>query len=221
MRAVDFEGPMQKAVVAFDAGFAAEARRKEALAQVNRAFEAVREIVHQALLGEERGPEPDYEFTRPNWNDLYYDFPNYPNLWKPKHDALYAEWPEQVAQAKRCIELRDAIRAAQIAPKPVREDHPLLAMAKADARKIWEQIEARAEKQRQDYEDTLDLGRKLAERAGAQIEFLPVSVHRVFCANYAGSEWLRLDWYLRGRRVAFNVIAGAYDQLIREGVIKP
>ena len=37
--------------------------------------------------------------------------------------------------------------------------------------------------------------------------------------NYAGTEWVRLDWYLKGRRVQFSVVAAAYDRLVREGVI--
>lgn len=219
MTANTYEAQMQAAGAAFDAGFASEASRKAALATVTRAFEALGATVRGELLKDERD---DDNQLNPASKALYWSFPDYPHHWNAKAAAAFGErFPEICAQAQACADLRAAMKDATVAPRPApAEDHPLLALAKADAKTVWDRIEAQAEKRRADYSDTLDLGRQLAATKGAPLEGLPVSVHRVFCGNYAGTRWLRLDWYLSGRRVAFSVVAAAYDTLVREGTIK-
>lgn len=199
---------IEAAQAAFDAGFAAEARRKEAQASVSRAYYHARQLCWGQLLDD----FPAFQDADGVWQRaepfaaLDDAFPFDLHLWRPKHAAILANrYPLFVALVSELSELRAAIKEAMVEPKPVREDHPLLIQAR-------EAAGIDPAKLRQRYEDTLDLGRKL--------KGLPVSVHRVFCSNYAGSRWIRLDWYLRGRRTPFSIIAAAYDTLVREGTIK-
>jgi hypothetical protein len=59
----------------------------------------------------------------------------------------------------------------------------------------------------------------LRDRKGEPLKGLPVSVNRVFCGNYAGTTWVRIDWFLSGNRVPFSTVAAAYQTLVDEGVI--
>ena len=149
------------------------------------------------------------------FDELYWGVPMDLHVWKPKVAAKFAAYPEFVADCDALADLRAAIKVAPVEPKPVREDHPLLVLA----RKEPESFVDLNRRLQGEYRDALDLGRTLRDRKGAPLEGLPVNVHRVFCANYGGTTWVRLDWFLSGRRVAFSVIAAAYDALVREGVI--
>jgi hypothetical protein len=187
------------------AGFASEARRKEALALVSRAYDRL----HRALLDQliEQFPRDDDGVRAEPFEDLYWGHPSELHLWKPRHIEQFRAYPEVVAEAKALFLLRGEIKAALIDAKPVRQDHPLLVFA----RSANVDLAALRERREGEYRDALDLGRKLAG--------LPVNVHRVFCCNYGGAQWVRLDWYLSGKRTAFSVIAAAYAKLVEEGVI--
>jgi hypothetical protein len=188
------------------AGFASEARRKEALDLLNRAYSRMRDGLLNVLIAEYPA-DADGVRAHP-FEDLYWAVPMDLHLWKPRHADLLKDYPDACAQAAALTELRAAIKAAMVDPKPPRQDHPLLTFAKTA------NVDPAALRERRsgEYRDALDLGRKLGG--------LPASVHRVFCANYGGTTWVRLDWYLRGKRTPLSVIAAAYDQLVREGTIK-
>jgi hypothetical protein len=193
------------AAFSLSAGFPSEARRKEALGYLNRAYSQMREKLSDVLLTQYPA---DADGVRADpFEELYWGVPMDLHLWKPRHADLFKAYPGAVTEAAALIELRDAIKAAVIEPKPVREDHPLLTFAKT----ANVDLAALRDRRSGEYRDALDLGRKL--------NGLPVSVHRVFCANYGGTTWVRLDWFLSGKRTAFSVIAAAYDQLVREGSI--
>ena len=52
---------------------------------------------------------------------------------------------------------------------------------------------------------------RVAEEINPGFKALPISVNHVYCANYHGTHWVRIDWFLRGRKTPFNVIAAAVD----------
>lgn len=184
------------------AGFASEAKRKAALDTLSAGWRALRDNISAALLAD-RDTEAGMSQAL---TDLYYALPFDLHHWRSKHSADHPAWAEQV---EALVDLRAAIKAAPVEPKPAREDHPLLVIARVVPDALdWESLRDRRVRQ---YADALDLGRRLGG--------LPVNVHRVWCVNYAGTEWVRLDWYLKGRRVQFSVVAAAYDRLVREGVI--
>ena len=198
---------VEQAEAALASGFASEARRKEAQSKLSSAFSKVRDAFTNKLLAD--FPR-DEDGNRPSpFEELYWGVPNDLHLWRPKVAAIFAAYPEFVAEADALADLRAAIKAAPVEPKPIPEDHPLVVFAKT----ANVDLAAIREKRMGDYQVALDLGRKL--------NGLPVSVHRAFCQNYGGTTWVRLDWFLRGRRVAFSVVAAAYDQLVREGTIIP
>lgn len=98
------------------AGFTNEAKRKDALQDVNTAWEALRELITLDLLAEDRPARSDA------WYDLYDSFPYYPHLWNAKLAAKYAvRWPNEAARATSLRALRDGIKGAELkakAPRP-------------------------------------------------------------------------------------------------------
>lgn len=198
---------LTRAQTAFDAGFASEAARKGALVELTRAFEyGVRRPIHAALLAiprDERGE---------SWDDLYYGAPDYPHAWTAKVAARYLDHPEARDFAAECVELRNAIKAATIAPRPPVEDHPLLVSIR---KTFLEEMAAR----RASFDNIIDVSRAVSGKRGEALKGLPVSVRGHYCQNYGGTTWVRMDWYYRGERTAFSIIAAAYDALVREGVI--
>jgi len=187
--------------------FTAASRQKEALAFVGSAYDHLRSIaVHDARHAAwARMPEGARFAEYTDAEEAILDMPFGLHQWRAKHSAAC---PEQAEAVESLVAMREAIKAMPIEPKPVREEHPLLRVARDEAGVDLDALRNRTMKQ---YQDALDLGRKF--------KGLPVSVYRVFCVNYAGTTWLRLDWYLRGQRVPFNTIAAAYEQLVREGTI--
>jgi hypothetical protein len=188
-----------RASLALDMGFKSEAARKTALDHVSTAWRSVRDIAQHTMLA-----APGYA-DDPAARERYFAFPMDLHHWRPKHDAAYPDAAEAVAPL---LSLRAAIKAAPVEPKPIREDHPLLKLARSAAGIDLIALRDRRVKQ---YQDALDLGRRF--------KGLPVSVNRVWCSNYGGTVWVRLDWYLRGERTPFGTIAAAYDALVREGTI--
>ena len=197
-----------RAAAALASGFASEARRKEALSALSAAYDATRREFSDRLL--EAFPATG-EFPRVErgmaFDELYWGVPMDLHIWKPKVAAKFAAYPEFVADCDALADLRAAIKDALVEPKPVREDHPLLVFA----RSANVDLAALRDRRVKQYEDALDLGRKLGG--------LPVSIRRRWCRNYGGTTWVRIDWFLRGERVPFNTIAAAYQRLVDEGVI--
>jgi hypothetical protein len=204
-----------KAAALLEAGFASEARRKEALDYASRAYQNGRDAARDTLLPglwNAEGTERD-EAVLALLDAMPFDL----HLWRAKHaQALASACPAWVAQVAALVELRAAIKAAPVEPRPVAQEHPLL----VEARKtMGVDLAALRDRRVAQYTDALDLGRTLRDRKGEPLQGLPVYVHRVWCCNYAGTVWVRLDWELNGRRVPFSTVAAAYDTLVREGTI--
>ena len=200
---------VDRAETALASGFASEAKRKEAQTALSTAYDQTRRALGDRLIADfpvrdettGKRPEP--------FEALYWGVPMELHNWKPKHAAIFAAYPEFVAECDALAELRAAIKAAPVEPKPVPEDHPLMVFAKTAAVDLG----ALRERRGAQYRDALNVGRAF--------KGLPVNVNRVFCSNYGGTTWVRLDWELNGRRVAFGVIAAAYQTLVNEGTIVP
>lgn len=197
-----FETYIAQAAAAFDAGFASEAARKNALADLGRAYDRAREDFMHALIAEH--PHVDGVGRGDLFETLYWGVPMYVHIWGPKQDALFAAYPDLLAKVAECRDLRAAIKAADVAPRPVRVDHPAAVRVQ---KTLAEMMAAR----NVSYIAAVDLGHVLGR--------LPVSCAGHYCRNEGGTTWVRVDYYLRGRRTAFAVIAAAYDALVRDGTI--
>jgi hypothetical protein len=199
---------IERATAAIAAGsFTSAARQKEALGHLNSAYEHLRSMAHGVAVqaGWDRMPEGARIAEWTDAEQAILDMPFGLHQWRPKHSAAC---PEQAEGVESLLAMRDEIKAMPIDPRPVREDHPLLIEARKEAGVDLAALRDRRVKQ---YQDALDFGRTFGG--------LPVGVTRVWCRNYAGTVWVRLDWHMNGRRVPFNTIAAAYDKLVREGSI--
>lgn len=104
------------AAQAHAAGFASEAKRKEALDYTNRAYEIARGVHHELL----RSEFPWNEATR-SYPQAYYDLsdiaPYGLHQWRPKHAAQLAAYPDFVAKVTSLAALRDGIKGQPLVAK--------------------------------------------------------------------------------------------------------
>ncbi len=184
-----FDRYLDAAVAGFEAGFASKAAQKNALDDLNRAADDVRNDVHNGLLAIARDDRAD------NWNDLYYSFPAL-HVWKAKHADAYAAYPEAVSRMNRLAELREAIKAAPI-NAPVRDAGK--ERVETVRKSLIEIMEAR--------KASFVEGVRLVEVFGK----LPVSVSAHYVTNDKGTTFLRHFFYLNGKLTALNVILAVLD----------
>jgi hypothetical protein len=183
------------AAEAFDRGFSSEAARKSALAQINRAWEMNAETIREDLLRVDHAARDDA------WRAHYWSFPDYPHQWTAKAATMFAGWPAQAAKAAELAELRAAVKAAPIERLAPVEAHPRAAAAQRAMSDELARIRANVT-------HAVELGRIF--------EGLPVSASGHYCQNAGGTAWIRVDYYLAGRRTALGVILAAADRLERE-----
>lgn len=106
-----------RALAAFEAGFKTLTAKKDAMADLSRAFDMMRNAIQERVL-DASGPERK---MTPAQEDLYWNLPNTLNNWRPKHAALvlkvFPEIRQGVAEIDKLFELRAKINAAEVAPK--------------------------------------------------------------------------------------------------------
>lgn len=202
----DREFYLNAALERFNAGLDCEARRKEVLADLNRAYDLAHDDLQRACLDSrviENG-EIVSDMSEAA-NSVYWDLPSYPHQWKPKHaEMVRAAFGEGFEPLLREIEgivaLRAEIKAAPVNPAPVREVSPYEVKVRAKL----EDIRA---KRKADYLEAIELG----EIFGG----LPVSCNAHIVHGHKGAVFWRRFFYLRGRLVALNVIIAAAQKLER------
>ncbi len=126
-----------------------------------------------------------------------------------KHETVFGEYWNRVNEL---VEMRDAIKALPILVRQPKEE----GLEQKIRRTILEEITARKEK--------FDIAKRIVElfgvftkdERGLDVVLLPVSVHHVYCRNYFGTHWIRIDWYLSGEKTPLNTIMAAADQVKRE-----
>lgn len=191
------------AQAAFEAGFASKAAQKRALDDLNRAYDAIRTAAHDAQISYANGNpalnnhgENRNRFF--NDNDLPFDL----HQVRDRHVEIIAKWGNEAQTVRDLIALRAAIKAAPIAPAPVKPE----AEAKAEAvrKSIVEIMEAR----KAQFVEALEIGRMFGG--------LPVSVNAHWVHGHKGAVFVRHFFYLRGKLTPLNLIIAAADQLERE-----
>jgi hypothetical protein len=197
------------AAALINAGEAIKAKVKEATDLLNRAYSSVLDIHNAQVIREsaEANPRNDEE----GWKayaaaiaarDLPFDLHH---VRADKHRAA-AESTGCWNQIEALVNLRAEVKAIPIvvreAKGPTAEEQ-----IKARVLKSFSEIAA-------DRRAAFDWAKAIiaaAEEVRPGFRRLQLHVHHVYCQNQHGTEWIRIDWFLNGRRTAFNVIAAAWE----------
>ncbi|QIG65779.1 hypothetical protein phiOC_p114 [Ochrobactrum phage vB_OspM_OC] len=154
------------------------------------------------------------EIKNINWHERgvsIWDIPfNLHQVREVKHKEVMGDvWP-RVAEL---VEMRNAIKAMPIITRQPKVETP----EQKIVRTLKEEIERRKEK--------FDIAKRACELFG-QVVFseklqkevlsLPISTYPVYCTNSFGTSWVRIDWYLRGEKTAFNTICAAAEEIMKE-----
>jgi hypothetical protein len=222
-----------KAVAIVNAGSAIKSRVKEANEDLARAFDLQREVVQNALLDvmrEERnagraviesGREVYAEDSMmAKANAAYYAFPFQLNHFRPKHkeavEAVIGTAIEDTfAKIEELVALRAEVKAVEVVKfdrkEPTFEENIKDRVLKSFA-------EVNAEKKAQ-----FDWAAEIIREMNAELPYeaekgllAPISVRPVYCMNYAGTAWVRIDWYFRGDKMASNLILAAVGKIVDE-----
>lgn len=110
----DVEYYRQQVEQALAAGFHTKQSRKDALSDLNRAYDLLRRAIHDELL------KAPHEQRGVHWQKLYGGLPDL-HRWKDTHERMYANYPLEVAHIRNLVKLRKQVVAAPTQPKPERE----------------------------------------------------------------------------------------------------
>lgn len=208
--AADF---ITSAQAAFEAGFASKAAQKRALEDLNRAFDRTRNALTDAIL-KARTPETEEQNHADYWG-IPYDL----HQVRDRHFEIAARYTEDFGIVRDMIALRAAIKAAPLAPAPVKSE--IEVKAETVRRSIVEEMERRKAM----FVEGLEIGRIFAALyprknkdgtdAGPAAS-LPVSVNAHMVWGHKGAVFPRHFFYLRGKLTPLNTILAIADQLERE-----
>lgn len=196
---------IETAQAAFEAGFASMAAKKRALDELNRAYDKVREAVgdkvrayaFDAIPGAE---EADYAARGDIFraNDLPFDL----HQVRDRHFEIVGRWTDLSQSLRGMVDLRAAIKDAEIAPAPVKDE------AAAKVEMVRKAIIDEMERRKAQYVEALEIGRLF--------NGLPVSVNAHWVHGHKGARFVRHFFYLRGKLTPLAVIMAAADTLKAE-----
>ncbi|RWX72563.1 hypothetical protein [Mesorhizobium sp. M2A.F.Ca.ET.039.01.1.1] len=189
------------AQAAYEAGFLSMAAKKRATDDLSRAYEAVRDQITSAIL-RDRGPmttAPTEEETR--LTDLYYSIPFDLHQVRDRHFEALAAYPA-FEIVRDFIAMRAAIKAAPIAPAPVKPE------IEVKAEKVRRSIIEEMQRHKQQYVRGLEVARLFGG--------LPVSVNAHWVNGHKGAVFLRHFFYLRGELTPLNTIIAIAETIERE-----
>lgn len=208
------EDRIATAQTAFEAGFASKAAQKRALDELNRAYETIRNSVHDKVRdiawGENAEKDAEgFDARRAIFDN--YDLPFELHQVRDRHFVAVAVF-EEFAIVRDLIALRNAIKAAaiiEVSAKPEIE-------VKADAvrRTIVEEMERRKAM----FISGMELGRMMGElfpdRKGAKA--LPITVNAHWVRGHKGTDFVRYFFYLNAKLTPLNIIMGVAQALEAE-----
>lgn len=222
-RTVEFY--VNRATESFSKGFSTKTAKKDALDDLNRAYDLIREqIFHHVLdlaaakfpdfngiFSAERTFTEEYMMERGNFINQY-DLPFGLHQVREKHLEAVKDITDQVQTIRDLIELRSAIKDTEVAVREAKTE----GLEQKIRRTILEEITARKEKFDVAKRIVELFGQFIKDEDGRDVVLLPINVNHVYCMNMFGSHWIRIDWYLRGKKTAFNTIMAAAEQVQRE-----
>lgn len=186
------------AAAAFEAGFASKAAQKRALDDLNRAYSSVRDAAHLEQI--KAAPSFDEREARAAHfaaNDMPFDL----HQVRDRHVDILVAWGANIVDVRGMIDLRAAIKSAEIAPAPVNETK---VRVEAVRRTLLEEMERRQVQ----FVEGLDMARHFGG--------LHVSVNAHWVHGHKGAVFIRHFFYLAGRLTPLNTIMAIADQLERE-----
>ncbi|AKF13646.1 hypothetical protein PHIN3_383 [Sinorhizobium phage phiN3] len=224
-----------KAVAIVNAGSAIKAKIKEANEDLARAFDVLERLVKDALLAvmrEERdagravidnntgcetyakkGSRFDHA------NQAYYGFPFDLHNYRAKHRAAVEAvvGTEALAETFTTIEDLFALRLEVKAVEVVKFERKEAGAEEA----IKDRVLKSFEEWLKDRKETFDWSKRIIEEFNKEVPTaedmkLPVSINPVYCRNFHGTTWVRIDWFLAGKKVPFQVIMGAAQTVADE-----
>jgi len=183
---------IERATKAFEAGFTSKAAQKEALSDVSRAYEILKHEIQGMCLEIAHADRTEAQ------NELYWGLPDLHN-WKAKHAELstrvFPQSADQVSQIEDLVNLRAAIKGAEVVKVERKENERTAAITKS-IREIMEQRNAQYAR-----------GLKIYDMFNG----LPVSVNVHLVVNQHGTEFLRAFYFMGGVMTPLNVILAVMD----------
>lgn len=198
-----------KAAAIVNAGAAIKSRIKEANEDLARAYEVAEEAIKSYYLN----IDYDARHADQKKTDLYYTFPALHNF-KEKHvDLIRAAYGDTfdadiIPQLQNLVALRAEVKAVEVV-KMERKDNT--------EEKIKERALKSFEEWMKDRKETFDWTKAIMSAFNEEVELADdvelkgVRINQVFCQNYAGTRWIRIDWFMMGRKVPFQIIMGAAE----------
>jgi len=194
---------IEAARTAFEAGFRNKAAQKEALTNLNRAYDMVCDVA--------RGAIREYAFTEiPGAEEADYiarneifraaDLPSDLHQVRDRHVEIIEKWAGLGQTVREMIALREAIKEAEIAPAPAKPE--IEQKAEAVRKAVIDEIE----KRKAQFVEGLEVARMFGG--------LPVAVNAHLVRGHKGAIFLRHFFYLRGKLTPLNMIiaiAEAYE----------
>lgn len=195
----------------FEAGFASKAAKKRALDALNAAYsklqdaayDAVRDFVNKTYPWDKTihagRTEADWQKANAIYaaNDLPYDLHNVRPIYLP----IFARFGGQDQVIKTLVDLRTAIKGAELLPLPDRKVDPKVDLIQ---RTVAEELERRKAL----YLEALDLGRLFGG--------LPVTVNAHWVRPIKAVDHIRHFYYLNGKLTPLLVILAAAQKLEEE-----
>jgi chromosome segregation ATPase len=192
-----YEDRIDAALEAFEKGFESEAARKRALDDLNRAYNLVRdeqrdalrarapyEAEHNAMTATEEQSRERMAFLYADENEVPYDL----HQVREKHADRFGDlW----SKVERLVELRAAIKAAEIVKAAPSENEVLAERVQKSIREIMERRQAQ-----------YATGLELQEVFGR----LPVTMNVHVVHGHKGAVFLRTFYYMNGKLTPLNVI---------------
>jgi hypothetical protein len=201
---------LEKAAELINAGETIKAKLKDAMESLNREYSKLHDKCHDAQItfanadfvlkdgGEARG-----KFFRDN--DLPFDLHQ---VRPEKHKPIFVRWMSEDAwnEVQTLIDTREALKALPVVTKAPKE--------KSVEEIVKTRVLSTFKSQAENHKAQFNWAKAIIEEMNKElpeIKSMPVSVSHVYCSNYHGTSWLRVDWFFNGHKVAFNVIAAAVD----------
>lgn len=183
-----------RAIEAMQAGFKSKAAQKEALDELNHAYEEMSRLLADKTTYE------DY------CKGVY---PSSLCHWREKHvDNLQDICPEAVAVVVELAATRAEVKGAPINKPAPKAKNELAEAAVRRVKSIMEQVE--------DFNERKLEAETLLDMFGG----LSVSASAHWVHGHKGARFIRHFWYLNGRLTALNTICGIVQKLKDEGKLK-
>lgn len=200
-----FDDHLSNATEAFEAGFASKAAQKRALDALSRAFDRVREDHADEYRAAAPHNDTDGNLTAEQWQEraAYFDSVELPfDLHQIRERHLVRLNAERAAKVRTLIELREAIKGAEIA-KIEPADKPLKELKAKVEKSLAELMEHR----KAQYLEAVEL----AEIFGSN----PVSISTHWVHGHKGAVFLRTFYYWDGKLTPLNLILAALQEAER------